>query len=171
MAAGAKRNFQILDPLDFLAEFTQHIPPKGSHLIRYSGWYSSKSRGLRNKAEAEAVSAESSKPSNSSTASRARCSKTWAMLIKRVYEIDPMNCTQCGGEMEVVSFIDPPQSELVEKSLRGHRRAAMVDGLWQAPDPRGPPDSIRPDHDPVSGLLNQTSELTFVDIDTIMATF
>ena len=32
--AGVKRNFQILEPLDFLAEFTQHIPPKGSHLIR-----------------------------------------------------------------------------------------------------------------------------------------
>ena len=34
MRAGVKRNFQILSPLDFLAEFTQHIPPKGSHLIR-----------------------------------------------------------------------------------------------------------------------------------------
>ena len=32
--AGVKRNFQILPPLDFLAEFTQHIPAKGSHLIR-----------------------------------------------------------------------------------------------------------------------------------------
>ena len=27
------------------------------------------------------------------------------------------------------------------------------------------------DHDPDSGLLNQTPELTFVDIDTFMATF
>jgi hypothetical protein len=39
--AGVKRNFQILSPLDFLAEFTQHRPSlcsgaraKGSHLIR-----------------------------------------------------------------------------------------------------------------------------------------
>ncbi|MBC8871334.1 MAG: transposase [Planctomycetes bacterium] len=44
---GAKRNFQILPPLDFLAEFTQHIPPKGAHLIRYYGYYSNKSRGMR----------------------------------------------------------------------------------------------------------------------------
>ena len=28
-------NLHILDPLEFLAEFTQHIPPKGAHLIRY----------------------------------------------------------------------------------------------------------------------------------------
>lgn len=31
-ARGPKRNFQILDPLEFLAEFTQHFPPKGAHL-------------------------------------------------------------------------------------------------------------------------------------------
>jgi len=58
---GTKRNFQILDPLDFLAEFTQHIPPKGSHLIRGHrpkvgrGWYSNKSRGMRKKAAAADV--------------------------------------------------------------------------------------------------------------------
>ena len=39
LEAGVKRNFQILPPLDFIAEFTQHIPPKGSHLIRYYGFY------------------------------------------------------------------------------------------------------------------------------------
>ena len=37
-------------PLEFLAEFTQHIPPKGAHLIRYYGWYSNKSAGMRRKA-------------------------------------------------------------------------------------------------------------------------
>ena len=55
LAAGPKRNFQILSPLDFLAEFTQHIPPKGAHLIRYYGWYSNKSRGMRRKAAERAA--------------------------------------------------------------------------------------------------------------------
>ena len=49
--AGVNRNFKILPPLHFLAEFTPHIPPKGSHLIRYYGWYSNKSRGMRKKNE------------------------------------------------------------------------------------------------------------------------
>ena len=31
--AGPKRNYQILSSLEFLADFTQHIPPKGVHLI------------------------------------------------------------------------------------------------------------------------------------------
>ena len=49
LRSGPKRNFQVLSPLEFLAEFTQHIPPTGSHLIRYYGWYSNKARGLRRK--------------------------------------------------------------------------------------------------------------------------
>ena len=118
LEAGAKRNFQILSPLDFLAEFTQHIPPKGSHTIRYMGWYSSKSRGMRKKAK------EAANPSSQGDArivSPARCSQTWAMLIKRVYEIDPMVCSQCGGDMQIVSFLDPPQNEVIEKILSGHQ--------------------------------------------------
>ena len=38
LEVGPKRNFQIFDPLDFLAEVTQHIPEKGDHQIRYYGW-------------------------------------------------------------------------------------------------------------------------------------
>jgi hypothetical protein len=53
LESGPKRNFQILPPLDFLAEFTQHMPPKGAHLIRYYGHYSNESRGIRKKEPAE----------------------------------------------------------------------------------------------------------------------
>ena len=152
IASGPKRNFQILSPLDFLAEFTQHIPPKGSHLIRYYGWYSNKSRGMRKKAEA-AHGATSSPEGDAPREAPARCSQTWAMLIKRVYEMDPMVCPQCGGEMKVVAFIDPPQSEVIEKILRHC-------GLWQASAARAPPD--------VDGVVH---ELEYVDIDTFLATF
>jgi hypothetical protein len=39
--------------MEFLAEFTQHIPPKGARLIRDYGWYFNKAHGLRRKAAAE----------------------------------------------------------------------------------------------------------------------
>jgi len=58
--SGAQRNFQILSPLEFLAKFTQHVPSKGSHLVRYYGWYSNKSRGMRRKAAEAAGSVEES---------------------------------------------------------------------------------------------------------------
>ena len=35
LLAWPSRNFQVFDPLDFLAEVTQHIPDFGEHLVRY----------------------------------------------------------------------------------------------------------------------------------------
>ena len=52
------------------------------------------------------------------------------MLIKRVYEIDPLACPNCGGTMKVVAFLEPPQADVIEKILRHC-------GLWHAT--RAPP--------------------------------
>ena len=51
------------------------------------------------------------------------------MLIKRVHEIDPL----AGGQMKVVSFIEPPQADVIEEILKHC-------GLWQSSTPRAPPD-------------------------------
>jgi hypothetical protein len=29
----------------------------------------------------------------------------WAALIRKVYEVDPLTCSQCGGQMKVIAFI------------------------------------------------------------------
>ena len=39
------RNFEIFDPVDFLATLSQHIPDKGVQMVRYYGLYSNKQRG------------------------------------------------------------------------------------------------------------------------------
>ena len=168
--AGVKRNFQILSPLDFLAEFTQHIPPKGSHLIRYYGWYSNKSRGMRKKAEASAKSSGEAPSSAAATGS----SQSWAMLIKRVYEVDPLCCPECGGQMKVVSFIEPPQADVIEAILTHC-------GLWESRSPRAPPEVVElvlelnaafadgslesPDQ------ADESQERTYVDINTFLESF
>jgi len=56
----------------------------------------------------------------------------WAALIKKVYEVDPLRCPECGGEMKVISFIDKCQADVVEKILRHC-------GLWQEAVSRTPP--------------------------------
>ncbi len=38
-------NFKLFDSLQFIAEVTQHIPPKNKQYIRRYGLYSSKTRG------------------------------------------------------------------------------------------------------------------------------
>ena len=101
---------------------------------------------MRKKAEAGAAAA-------AEEASPSRSSQSWAMLIKRIYEVDPWSCPEGGGQMAVVAFIEPPQREVIEKILRHC-------GLWQSSEPRAPPD--------VDGLVH---ELDYVDIDTFLATF
>lgn len=110
-ARGPKRDFQILSPLEFLAEFAKHIPPRGSHLIRHYGWYSNKAGGPRRKrqhaaAEAAALGdglttalgdALTTSPirgpqGSSGPPARSRASHTWAMPIKRACEVDPLVC-------------------------------------------------------------------------------
>ena len=64
---------------------------------------------------------------------------TWAMLIQRVYEVDPLECPCCGGQMKIVSFIERRQADVIERILR-HR------GLWEGPlrtnaSARAPPES------------------------------
>jgi hypothetical protein len=126
--AGIPRNFEVFDPLDFLAEVTQHIPNKGEHQIRYYGFYSNKNRGIRAKA-GKAIVAVPGMP-EPDTAFRRKCRMTWAALIKCVYEVDPLKCAKCGGEMRIVSFIE--EKVVIEKILKHC-------GLWKEPPIRPPP--------------------------------
>jgi hypothetical protein len=80
------------------------------------------------------------------------------MLIKRVYETDPLACPKCGGQMKVIAFIEPPQGEVIEKILRHC-------GLWNPSSPRAPPADDPSVHDP-----DEPRELTYVDMDTFEAT-
>jgi len=33
-------------------------------------------------------------------------SRGWAEMIRKVYEINPLICPKCGGQMKVISFIE-----------------------------------------------------------------
>ena len=148
LAGGASRNFQVFDALDFLAEVTQHIPDKGEHLVRYFGWYSYRRRGIRAKdAPAEEGKTDRRLVREARSAANGQSCGTgssWAALVKRVFEVDPLACPRCGSEMKIISFIERNQREVVEKILRHC-------GLWKGPlrtlasarAPPGPKDSDR----------------------------
>jgi len=86
------------------------------------------------------------------------------MLIKRVYEVDPLECPKCGSQMMVVAFIEPPQAEVIERILKHC-------GLWQASAPWLPPGEDGPLHGPDKEASEEPRELVYVDIDTFEATF
>ena len=127
LLAGIPRNFEVFDPLDFLAEVTQHIPNKGEHQIGYYGFYSNKSRGMREKDHKPVAMPGQPEPD---TPFIRKCRFTWAALIKAVYEVDPLKCPKCGGTMKIVAFIE--ESKIIEKILRHCE-------LWKEPAPRPPP--------------------------------
>ena len=86
---GMRRNYQVFDPLDFLASVTQHIPNKGEHQIRYYGWYSNKSRGMRADKPKTTYNDYIEEPL---TEFQLKRRITWASLIKFVYEVDTLEC-------------------------------------------------------------------------------
>jgi hypothetical protein len=57
--------------------------------------------------------------------------RSWAQLIKRIYEIDPLVCPTCGSEMKVIAFIT--EHDVVDAILRHLKRK-------EAREARGPPN-------------------------------
>ena len=62
--------------------------------------------------------------------------------------------------MTVVSFVEPPQADVIEEILIGHQRGEMVGGLWQARAARGPPDVDQVDH-----LVLELARLLYGQLD------
>jgi hypothetical protein len=70
------RNFEAMDPLEWLARMADHIPDAGKHRTHFYGFYAS------------------------------RCSPSWARLISKVYQADPLVCKGCGGPLKIVAYIN-----------------------------------------------------------------
>ena len=47
-------------------------------------------------------SASSSRPAEPA---RRRCSPSWARLIAKVYQVDPLVCTRCGQKLQPIAFL------------------------------------------------------------------
>ena len=73
--------------------------------------------------------------------------KRWAMLLKQVYEVDPLQCPECGGEMKIISFIRD-----------GRVIFRILDHLDMLKEPeteptRGPPDESSITYEPIADDL------------------
>jgi hypothetical protein len=115
--------------LDWLARLVTHIPNKGEQLVRYYGYYSNKSRGMRKKKDGD-----NKVPALvESDLSRKRFRKNWARLIQKIYNVDPLCCPKCNGPMRIISFIE---DELTVKKILKHL------GLWMTYNHGPPSDSV-----------------------------
>ncbi len=89
---------KTFEALDWLAQLTTHIPNKGEQMIRYYGYYSNKSRGLRKKAGTD----DQVPALIDSDISRKAFRKNWARLIQKIYNVDPLLCPKCSGFMKII---------------------------------------------------------------------
>jgi len=96
-----RANEERMDYLEFIARVTSHIPDKGQVMVRYYGLYSNARRGKMRKAQQAAnpfLIIEQEEPFVPS--------KGWAEIRRKVYEVDPLICPSCGGQMKIIAFIE-----------------------------------------------------------------
>ena len=93
------RNFEAMDPLEWLARMSDHIPDPGQHRTLFYGEYSNRVRGFGTPGRSlRRKPAQQPEP-------RRRCSPSWARLIAKVYQVDPLVCTRCGQRMSLIAFV------------------------------------------------------------------
>ncbi|MCI0603060.1 hypothetical protein L0156_08590 [bacterium] len=108
---------QIFDYLECIGRVTCHIPEKGAQLVHYYGAYSNAHRGKR--AKSAASSALSLSDSSSAVEPETEWAKlrrkSWAALIRPVYESDPLLCPKCATQMKIASVIK--DGKVIDKIL------------------------------------------------------
>jgi acetone carboxylase gamma subunit len=102
-----------MDYLEFIAGVTSHTPDKGQ-VIRYYGLCANAQRGKVRKTSLGPLALRMTEDKL-----RPVPAKGWAEMIRKVYEVDPLVCPQCGGTMKVVAFItDFPVVERIINHLK-----------------------------------------------------
>ena len=66
--------------------------------------------------------------------------RSWARLIRQVYEVDPLLCPHCGGTMKVIAVIDRPA--VIRQILEHLGLSTAAPSLRAPPDP---PDGLAAD--------------------------
>jgi hypothetical protein len=126
----------VMEPLEMLEKLAALVPAPKVHLVRYSGllapaakWRARiapesgiKSPALRDTVGATQASSSVADPARVSVeTSPGRASLqsaphrhgrnyTWAELMKRVFEIDVLECPRCLGRMRILAAIHPPDA-------------------------------------------------------------
>ena len=133
---------RIFAGLDFLAALCTHIPDAGQQLVRYYGAFSHVRRGQAGAGVSDPP-AVPLPPGNEDGACtdefRRHVRSSWARLIKKVYEADPLVCPRCSSPLKIISLIG--DGAVIDKILR-HLK------LWdrqERPPPPAPERSIQYD--------------------------
>jgi hypothetical protein len=154
---GAKVDELHLTPLDLIDRIAALVPPPRTHRHRYFGVLAPNSP-LRAAAVALAAPAQqaTAQPAQTDTGvgvtgvapvgnaaptqpepvppKRSPAHYLWAVLIARIYEVFPLVCPMCGGQMHLIAFIT--EGAQIRRILDHIGVDSEPPRIWQA---RGPP--------------------------------
>jgi hypothetical protein len=105
-------------------------------MTRYWGFYANAARGKRRKVEEEEPTSTRPNLEDPVDTFTRQARLSWAKLIRRVYEIDPLLCPFCGSEMRVIAFITD------FATARAIRRSLKLPAQEPAPLAHGPPHEL-----------------------------
>ena len=121
---------KTLDMLDWIHAVTSQIPDPGHHVTRYYGRYANRVRGLHR----ETAVHDDVQPNDDTAFTKARRA-SWARLLRRIFEVDPLLCPRCGTELAIISVITEP--DIIDRILRHLDQGGGHDPF----EPRGPPQA------------------------------
>jgi len=93
------RNFGAMDPLEWLARLADHIPDAGKHRTDFYTYYANRVRGQTSLEGGGGLTDENEAPK------KRRCPPSWARLISKVFQADPLACQKCGGPLKIVAYV------------------------------------------------------------------
>ena len=116
------RNFDVSDPLEWIARITSHIPKKGAKQVIYYGAYSQAWRG-RERRQGILLTALTEEKSASSIKDRfsysGRRRQMWAVLLKKVWDVNALKPKVPRREMPEVRRRD--ESHLLHRATVCHK--------------------------------------------------
>jgi len=150
-------NFRVFDPVDFLAEVSAHIPDPHEKTTLFYGWYSNRTRGYRKQHRLLAKGKAPDPLLGPAARAPLEVRRSWARLIRQVYEVDRLLCPQCGGTMKVIAVIERPAVACLPAGRSGRFSITLASPSNHPSSARLPiPPMPRPLNSPASGPTNRS---------------
>jgi Putative transposase len=134
----------LLDPLELIEKLSVLIPPPRFHLLRFHGLLAPRAqlrsavvpRSTRGIALGGGPAPRPSPPEPQSPPASRAGRLSWAALMRRVFEVDVLLCSRCGGRRRIVAVYP-----------EGRRLRDLLDRLGLSPPPGLPPPQRVPAFD------------------------
>ena len=99
----------VFEPLDFIARLAALVPKPRVHLTRFHGVFAPNSKHRADVTRKTKIKNNQSRNINTPLDCEERRSKmSWAMRLKRVFNIDVTVCRHCQGTVKIIACIEEP---------------------------------------------------------------